>query len=63
MGIGGALDLLTLLGVTQRPHDPRPPNLPLLGALWSLLDGIWGVLKGSWEVLDVVRLRVHLGLL
>ena len=26
---------------------PRPPNVPLLRALWSLLDGIWGVLKGS----------------
>ena len=29
------------------------PNVPLLRALWSLLDGIWGVLKGSWEVLVV----------
>ena len=27
---------------------PRPPNVPLLKALWSLLDGIWGVLKRSW---------------
>ena len=27
---------------------PRPPNVPLLRALWSLLDGIWGLLKGSW---------------
>ena len=27
---------------------PRLPNVPLLRALWSLLDGIWGVLKGSW---------------
>ena len=26
---------------------PRPPNVPLLRALWSLLDGIWGLLKGS----------------
>ena len=26
-------------------------NVPLLRALWSLLDGIWGVLKGSWGVL------------
>ena len=25
-----------------------PPNVPLLRALWSLLDGISGVLKGSW---------------
>ena len=30
---------------------PRPPNVPLLRALWSLLDGIWGVLKGSWGLL------------
>ena len=30
---------------------PRPPNVPLLRALWSLLDGIWGLLKGSWGVL------------
>ena len=30
---------------------PRPPNVPLLRALWSLLDGIWSVLKGSWGVL------------
>ena len=27
------------------------PNVPLLRALWSLLDGIWGVLHGSWGVL------------
>ena len=33
------------------PNLPRPPNVPLLRALWSLLDGIWGVLKGSWGVL------------
>ena len=30
---------------------PRPPNVPLLRALWSLLVGIWGILKGSWGVL------------
>ena len=30
---------------------PRAPNIPLLRALWSLLDGTWGVLKGSWGVL------------
>ena len=30
---------------------PRPPNVALLKALWSLLDGIWGLLKGSWGVL------------
>ena len=27
---------------------PRPSNVPLLRALWSLLVGIWGILKGSW---------------
>ena len=27
----------------------RPPNVPLLRAIWSLLDGIWGLLKGSWR--------------
>ena len=27
---------------------PRPPNVPLFRALWSLLAGIWGLLKGSW---------------
>ena len=32
--------------------NPRPPNVPLFRALWSLLDGIWGSLKGSWGVLD-----------
>ena len=30
-----------------------PINVPLLRALWSLLDGIWGVLKGSRGVLVV----------
>ena len=30
---------------------PRPPNVPLLRALWYLLLGIWGILKGSWGVL------------
>ena len=31
---------------------PRPPNVALLRALWSLLDGIWGLLRvvgGCWE--------------
>ena len=32
--------------------QPRPPNVALLRALWSLLHGIWGVLKGSWGVLE-----------
>ena len=26
---------------------PRPSNVTLLRASWSLLDGIWGFLKGS----------------
>ena len=30
---------------------PTPPNIPLLRALWSVLDGTWGLLKGSWGVL------------
>ena len=30
---------------------PRPPWVPLLRALWYLLDGIWGLSKGSWGVL------------
>ena len=29
---------------------PRPPNVPLSRALWSLSDGLWGVLKESWGV-------------
>ena len=33
---------------------PRPPNVPLLRALWSLLDSIRGVLKGSWGVVVIV---------
>ena len=32
--------------------NPRLPNVPLLRALWYLLDGIWGSLKGSWGVLE-----------
>ena len=30
---------------------PTPPNVPLLKALWSLVDGFWGSLKGSGGVL------------
>ena len=37
---------------------PRPPNVPLSRALWSLLDGSWGVLKGSWGVLDITYFGV-----
>ena len=36
----------------KRESKPRPPNVALLRALWSLLDGIWGVLKGSWGVME-----------
>ena len=32
--------------------QPRPPNVPVLRAVWSSFDGIWGVLKGSWGVLE-----------
>ena len=35
----------------RQETPPRPPNVPLLRALWSLLVGIWGFLKGSWGVL------------
>ena len=38
-------------GHTHLPHLPRPPNVPLLRAWWSLLHGIGGFLKGSWAVL------------
>ena len=46
--------------VAQGPYLPTPPNVPLLRALWSLLDGIWGLLKGSWGVL-VMGLGEFLG--
>ena len=36
------------------PHLPRPPNVALFRALWSLLVGIWGILKGSWGMLDLL---------
>ena len=38
----------------QTLHKSRPPNVPLLRALWSLLVGIWAILRGSWGVLVVV---------
>ena len=44
--------VFTNLKLEPTKSDPRPPNVPLLRALWSLLDGIWGLLKGSWGVLD-----------
>ena len=42
---------------------PRPPNVPLLRALWSRLDAIWSLLKGSWGVLgcfDLLRVAESL---
>ena len=33
---------------SQAAKLPRLPNVPLVRALWSILDGIWGILKGSW---------------
>ena len=33
-------------------YNPTPPNVPLFGAIISIVDGIWGLLKGSWGVLD-----------
>ena len=51
----GAVASATYLPQAKRPH-PGPPTVPLLRALWSVLDGIWGVLKGSWRVLDILGL-------
>ena len=34
-----------------------PPKVPLLRALWSLLDGIKGALKGSWGVLGTSNVQ------
>ena len=34
-----------------RSRAPRPPNVPLLRAFWSLLDDIWSISKASWGVL------------
>ena len=28
--------------------EPRPPNVPLFRAVWSLLACIWGASKASW---------------
>ena len=35
----------------QERDLPTPPNVPLLRALWPLLDGIGGRLKSTWGVL------------
>ena len=48
-----------LLGAFGGPG--KPPNVPLLRALWSLLDGIWGLLKGSWGVLVVHQIGIRQG--
>ena len=32
-------------------RSSKPPKVPLVRDLWSLLDGGWGVLTGSWGVL------------
>ena len=37
---------------SRTPRQPRPPNVALLKAFWSLLAGIWGLLKASWGVLE-----------
>ena len=37
-----------------QPLGPRPSNVPLVRALWSLVEGIWGVEKGSWGVLGMM---------
>ena len=42
-------------------HGPILPNVPLLRALWSLLDGIWRPLKGSSGVLGDIHLSLILG--
>ena len=39
-------------------NSPRPPNVPLLRALWYLLDGIWGLLNGSWGVLALIGAEI-----
>ena len=50
---------LHTLGLQSRPcvytwsfremvQGTHAPTVPLLRALWSLLEGTWGLLKGSW---------------
>ena len=36
-------------------QHPRPPNVPLLRASWSLLDGVRGVVKGIWAMLRALQ--------
>ena len=49
-----------LLGISNhRPaHAPTPPYVPLLRALWSLLDGTLGFLKGQPRAPKKQRKRV-----
>ena len=52
-------------GSKERSSQPRPPNVPLLRALWLRLVGMWVLLKSSWGVLegnDKAVLRRHLKL-
>ena len=36
----------------QVPPEPRPPNVPLIRALWPLFGGTWGLFDSSWVVLE-----------
>ena len=49
---------IVILGTCQDFPHPTTPNVPLLRALWSLLDGIWGILECTWGVLDVALIWV-----
>ena len=44
-------NLASKVSELRRVQDLPRLNVPLLRALWSLLDGSWGVLEGSWGVL------------
>ena len=43
--------MLLLLQSAKNRLYTRPPNVPPLMTLWSLLDDVWGVLRGCWGVL------------
>ena len=43
--------------MTARYLLPAPSNVPLLRALWFVVDGIVGLLKGSWGVLVEAAFR------
>ena len=49
--VAGMLDPYTLRHI-KNPYMPSP-NVPLLRALWHLIDGIGGLLKGSWGALVI----------